>query len=324
MTQELSNTALSDTYNTWRIKTNQTSSFVNKIANTTGVPSVTAINLSGSGNTRLTGANLYVTATHSRFANTVLFTGSNTNILGAKLLISSNTLFNAANTDFRNRAYFRGANTDFYGSSVFAKANVELQGANTNIRGSRFFVRSNTSLSGANTTIAGTSHHVGRAVFKSSLEVLKNSSNTVIRSKSFLATSNTVLSGATTTITGNTTVGGFTKSKTYRETYTTASISSNTITLNLNTAQNFGVNLNATVTTVNFNNPPAGANAFGFTVMLTGDGTQRQITWPTSVKWAANTIPIASSRNATVDIFTFFTRTGGTVYYGFVAGQDFY
>ena len=324
MAQELSNTALSDTFNTWRIRTNQTSSFVNKIANTVGVPSVTAINLSGTGNTRISGANLYVTATHSRFANTVVLTGSNTNILGAKLVISSNVLFNGANTDFRNRAYFRGANTDFYGSRVYAKANVELQGANTNIRGGSFYVSSNTSLSGSNTTISGTSHHVGRSTFRANFEVLKNSSNSVIRSKSFLVTSNTVFSGGSFGVTGNTSISGFTKSKTYRETYTTSSISSNTITLDLSSAQNFGINLNATVTTVNFNNPPAGANAFGFTVMLTADGTQRQITWPSSVKWSGNTIPTPSSRNETVDVFTFFTRSGGTIYYGFTAGQDFY
>lgn len=324
MTQEISNTALSDTYNTWRIRTNQTSTFVNKMANTTGIPSVTTINLSGTGNTRVRGANLYVTAGHSRFANTVLFTGSNTNVLGAKLLVSSNTIFNGANNDFRNRAYFRGANTDFYGASVFAKANVELQGANTSIRGGAFFVNSNSSLNGANTVIGGTSHHVGRAVFRGPLEVLKNSSNTVIRSKSFLVTSNTVFSGSTVGVAGNTSITGFTKSKTYRETYTTSTISSNTITLDLSSAQNFGVDLTATVTTVTFNNPPAGANAFGFTVMLTADGTQRQITWPSSVKWAGNTIPTPSSRNNTVDVFTFFTRSGGSTYYGFTAGQDFY
>lgn len=324
MPQQLSNTSISDTFNSWRIRTNETSTFVNKLANTTGIPSVTSVNLSGTGNTRIRGANLYVTATHSRFSNTVVMNGANTNVDGGTLLVVSNTVFTGANTNFVKKTTFRGANTNFIGNDVYFKANVELQGANTDVRGGRFYVGSNTSIGGANTNIGGTVLVAGRTAIRGSLEILKNSANTVVRSKNMLVTSNTVLSGATHTVNGNTTHNGFTKSKTYRETYTTASISSNTITLDLSTAQNFGVDLTATVDTVTLNNPPAGANAFGFTILFTADGTQRQITWPSSIKWAGNSAPTPTSRNNSVDIFTFFTRNGGTTYYGFNSGQDFY
>ena len=41
-----------------------------------------------------------------------------------------------------------------------------------------------------------------------------------------------------------------------------------------------------------------------------------------SVDWAAGTAPTLSTGSGDVDVFVFLTVDGGTIYYGFTAGQD--
>jgi len=70
--------------------------------------------------------------------------------------------------------------------------------------------------------------------------------------------------------------------------------------------------------TFTFSNPSAGAASF--TLFLTNDGTAgRSITWPVSVKWPGNNIPIRTVAANRTDIFTFFTTDGGTNWYGSVS-----
>ena len=88
-------------------------------------------------------------------------------------------------------------------------------------------------------------------------------------------------------------------------------------TINLNNG-NF---VTATLTgncTFTFSNPSAGASSF--TLFLTNDATAgRSITWPVSVKWPNNTIPIRTTTANSSDVFTFFSIDGGTNWYGSIS-----
>ena len=111
--------------------------------------------------------------------------------------------------------------------------------------------------------------------------------------------------------------------KDYGETRTTPSISSGTLTLNLENGNVFGVSLNASITTLTIQNPSASGTACSFTLAFTADGTLRTVTWGASVKWAGGNTPTLTSTNGKVDIFTFVTWDAGTTWYAFVSGQNF-
>ncbi|MGI0075916.1 MAG: hypothetical protein ACREAU_00740, partial [Nitrosopumilaceae archaeon] len=67
----------------------------------------------------------------------------------------------------------------------------------------------------------------------------------------------------------------------------------------------------------------ASGNAGNFTFIVTQDGTgSRTITWPGSVRWSGGTPPTLTTTAGKTDLFTFVTTTGGTIWYGFVAGLN--
>lgn len=117
-------------------------------------------------------------------------------------------------------------------------------------------------------------------------------------------------------------VSGRTKSTTYADTRANPSISSNTLTLDLSTANVFDVSLNANITTLTISNPPASGTSFTFVLQLTADGTARSVTWGASVKWPGGTAPTLTSTNGKVDTFVFMTDDGGTNWFAFTAGQN--
>jgi len=69
--------------------------------------------------------------------------------------------------------------------------------------------------------------------------------------------------------------------------------------------------------TITFTNPAASGTASSFTLILTNGGSAT-LTWPTSIDWAAATAPTLSS--AGVDVLTFTSIDGGTIWYGIAAG----
>lgn len=110
----------------------------------------------------------------------------------------------------------------------------------------------------------------------------------------------------------------------YTEPKTTGSISSGTLTLNLNDAQVFEVSLNANITTLTISNIDATSNTVNaFTVIFMADGTARTITWPAAVKWPGGTAPTMTSTNGKKDIFSFLSPDNGTTWFGFIGGQNF-
>jgi hypothetical protein len=70
-------------------------------------------------------------------------------------------------------------------------------------------------------------------------------------------------------------------------------------------------------TTLTFSNPPVSGKAGAFTLILTNGGSAT-ITFPTSVDWAAATAPTLTA--AGVDVLTFTTIDGGTIWYGIASG----
>ena len=99
---------------------------------------------------------------------------------------------------------------------------------------------------------------------------------------------------------------------------TTVTSSSNATTINLRTGTNFLHDLTE-ATTFTFSNPPAEAMTFALKIIQ--DSTARAITWPGTVDWAAATAPTLTSTDNGVDYFVFTTIDGGTIWYGFTAGQ---
>ena len=71
--------------------------------------------------------------------------------------------------------------------------------------------------------------------------------------------------------------------------------------------------------TFTFTNPSANGKACSFTLILTNGGSQT-VNWPGSVDWAGGSAPSLTSSG--IDILTFTTVDGGTIWYGFAAGTD--
>ena len=106
----------------------------------------------------------------------------------------------------------------------------------------------------------------------------------------------------------------------FSEEYAAVTSSSNVVSLNLRTANNFSHDLTE-ATTVSFTNPAASGKVSAATLRVIQGSTARAITWNSSIKWAADTAPTLSQADNAVDIFVFYTVDGGTTYYGFTAGQ---
>ena len=69
--------------------------------------------------------------------------------------------------------------------------------------------------------------------------------------------------------------------------------------------------------TFQFDNPSTSGVSCSFTLILTNGGSQT-VNWPASVDWAAATAPTLTATG--VDVLTFMTVDGGTIWYGFAGG----
>ena len=95
---------------------------------------------------------------------------------------------------------------------------------------------------------------------------------------------------------------------------TKVAMAAHAVDLSLGNVQTYTLSGNQTLT---FTNPPASGKAGSFTLIVTNGGSAT-LTWPTSVDWAAATAPTLTSSG--VDVLTFLTVDGGTIWYGFAAG----
>ena len=73
--------------------------------------------------------------------------------------------------------------------------------------------------------------------------------------------------------------------------------------------------------TVAFSNVPT-SGSYSLTLKVT-KGSNRSLTWPSSVKWLQGAAPAISSDNGAVDIFALLTHDGGSSWYAKLTGQGF-
>ena len=96
------------------------------------------------------------------------------------------------------------------------------------------------------------------------------------------------------------------------------SLSGTSPTIDCSAGNVFGITTSGT-TTFSFSNVPSSGRAYGFTLDITAGGTH-SLNWPSSVKFAGGTAPDAPASGET-DVYGFYTRDGGTNWYGFLAGD---
>ena len=108
----------------------------------------------------------------------------------------------------------------------------------------------------------------------------------------------------------------------YNETYAAVTSSSNATAVNCEAGNAFSHTLTEN-TTFTFSNPPASGTAFSFSLEIIQDGSASgfTVTWPGAVDWPAATAPTLTAAASAKDVFVFYTRDGGTTWYGFTAGQ---
>ena len=108
----------------------------------------------------------------------------------------------------------------------------------------------------------------------------------------------------------------------YAEAYSTPA-SAGTIDLDLENGNVFDVTMDQ-ATTFTFSNPPVTGRAGSFTLIVRQDATGGRVaTWPASVDWEAGTAPVLSSSANQIDMLSFITVDGGTIWYGFLGGLNF-
>ena len=105
------------------------------------------------------------------------------------------------------------------------------------------------------------------------------------------------------------------------EVSSSATISTNTLTLSLSGSNVFYVSLNSAITTFTVTDVPTYSSAFS--LIFTADGTPRSVTWGTAVSWSGATAPTLTSTANKRDVFTFLTLNGGVNWLGFTGGQNF-
>ena len=108
----------------------------------------------------------------------------------------------------------------------------------------------------------------------------------------------------------------------YNETYAAVTSSSNATTVNCENGNAFSHTLTEN-TTFTFSGEPASGTAFSFSLELIQDASASgyTVTWPTEVDWPSATAPTLTATASAKDVFVFYTRDGGTNWYGFTAGQ---
>ena len=112
------------------------------------------------------------------------------------------------------------------------------------------------------------------------------------------------------------------KVKSYNETYTAVTSSSNATTVDCEAGNAFSHTLTEN-TTFTFSNPPASGTAYSFSIEIIQDASASgyTVTWDSAVDWPAATAPTLTATASAKDVFVFTTRDGGTTWYGFTAGQ---
>ena len=126
----------------------------------------------------------------------------------------------------------------------------------------------------------------------------------------------------TPTYTGDVDITGELIVDSYNETYAAVTSTSNATTVDCETGNAFSHTLTEN-TTFTFSNPPSSGTAYSFSLEIIQDASASgfTVTWPSSVDWPNATAPTLTATASAKDVFVFYTRDGGTNWYGFTAGQ---
>ena len=126
----------------------------------------------------------------------------------------------------------------------------------------------------------------------------------------------------TPTYTGDVDITGELIVDSYNETYAAVTSTSNATTVDCEAGNAFSHTLTEN-TTFTFSNPPTSGTAYSFSLEIIQDASASgfTVTWPSSVDWPNATAPTLTATASAKDVFVFYTRDGGTNWYGFTAGQ---
>lgn len=124
------------------------------------------------------------------------------------------------------------------------------------------------------------------------------------------------------TYTGDVNITGELIVDSYNESYSDVTSTTNATTVDCETGNAFSHTLTEN-TTFTFSNPPASGTAYTFSLEVIQDASASgyTVTWPTSVDWPSATAPTLTATASAKDVFVFYTRDGGTNWYGFTSGQ---
>jgi hypothetical protein len=110
----------------------------------------------------------------------------------------------------------------------------------------------------------------------------------------------------------------------YKETVNLGVSSSSSYVINCNTGNNFNVTLATATTAFTFINVAPTGTLVNVNLFLTQDNSgNRLATWPASVSWGNPSTPVLSTSGNSTDIISFTTFTGGSKWFGFLAGRGF-
>lgn len=97
--------------------------------------------------------------------------------------------------------------------------------------------------------------------------------------------------------------------------------SSGALTIDVAAANSFTLTLSENITSVTFSgSSTAYSSAFILRISQDASGSGYTITWPSSTRWAGGTAPTLTNSASAVDVIALYNV--GTVWYGFVVGQD--
>lgn len=97
-------------------------------------------------------------------------------------------------------------------------------------------------------------------------------------------------------------------------------IVSNVLTFDLNTHRTFFTLVSADINAINLDNP---TNCTTFTLLLSADGTTRNVVWPSRIVWDRGIPPERTTQANRTDIFTFISVNSGQKYFGTFVGSAY-
>ena len=110
----------------------------------------------------------------------------------------------------------------------------------------------------------------------------------------------------------------------YQETVNLGTSSTSSYVINCNTGNNFSVTLATATTAFTFINVPATGTLENINLFLTQDNSGgRFATFPASVSWGNPSTPVLSTTGNATDIIALTTFSGGSKWFGFLAGKGF-